>query len=94
MSPFHAHLTNQTLPPKEINIFDGPDRNAAADPARAFPDEWPPQGPLPNRQVNEVLRQLAILYLREPNSQVAEINMEPSHAHRIRVAIILELADL
>ena len=79
---------------KEIDIFDGPDLNAAAGPARAFPDEWPPQGPVLNRPANEVLRQLAILYLREPNSEVVVIRMEPSHDHGVRVVITLELADL
>ena len=79
--------------PKEIDIFDVPDQNAAADPARAFPDELPPRGPVPNRPANEVLRQLAILYLREPNSQVAVIRMEPSHDYGVRVVITLELAD-
>jgi hypothetical protein len=52
----------------------------------------PYQG-LPNGIVNEVLRQLAILYLRDPNSQVAVIRMEPGHAH-VRVVIALDLADL
>lgn len=58
----------------------------------------PYQGPVPSGIANEVLRQLAILYLREPNSQVAVIRMEPGHAHGlahgVRVVIALDLADL
>lgn len=80
--------------PEENDIFDRRVQNAVAGPARALPGEWPPRGPLPNQPANEVLRQLAILYLREPNSQVADIRMEPSHAHGISVVITLELTDL
>jgi hypothetical protein len=74
-------------------VFDGPARNAAAGPARAFHDERPPQA-VHNGPANEVLRQLAIVYLREPNSQVAMIRMEPGHVHGLRVVITVELADL
>ena len=89
----HKHnLLDHSL--EEVDILDGPDGNAAPGPARAFPDEWPPQGPVPNGLANEVLRQLAVLYLREPNSQVAEIHMEPGHAHGVRVVITLELTNL
>ena len=84
----------QTGPfPDEIAIFDGPAWDAAADPVQAFVAEWPPQGPVPNRPSNEVLRQLAILYLREPNSQVTVIRMEPGGAHGVKVFITLELAN-
>jgi hypothetical protein len=80
-------------------MFDGPAQNAAAGPARAFLDERPPLNEgapqaVPNRLANEVLRQLAILYVREPNSQVAMIRMEPGLARGVRVVITLELADL
>jgi hypothetical protein len=80
--------------PEKIDIFDGPARNAAAGPGAAFFNEWAPHGPVPNVPANEVLRQLAILYLREPNSQVTVLRMEPSHARGIRVFIILDLGDL
>jgi hypothetical protein len=30
--------------------------------------------------------------LREPNSQVAMINMEPGHFHGVRIVITLDLA--
>ena len=35
-----------------------------------------------------------MLYVREPNSQVALISVEPGHAHGIRVVITLELTDI
>ena len=77
-----------------IDIFNDPALHAAEGPARVFLDELPNQGPVPgaNVQVNEVLRQLALLYLREPNAQVAGIRMEPGQrAHGITVHITLEL---
>lgn len=78
-----------------IDIFDDPAGNAAAGPVRAFLDELPHQGPVPNanRPANEVLRQLAMLYLRDPNSQVM-IRMEPGQTHGVRVVITLELAGI
>ena len=57
-------------------------------------NEWPPQGPVADVPANEVLRQLAILYLREPNSRVAVLRMEPSHVHGVRVFITLDLANI
>jgi hypothetical protein len=81
----------QDISSKEINIFDGPARDAAAGPA--FLNEWAPQGPVHNVPANEVLRQLAILYLREPNAQVSVLRMEPSHAHGVMVFIALELGN-
>lgn len=55
-------------------------------------DEGADQGPVPNGPAAETLRQLAILYLREPNSQVAMINMEPSHFLGVRIVITVDLA--
>lgn len=52
------------------------------------------RGPVPNRPSNEVLRQLAILYLREPNPQVTVIRMEPGGAHIVKVYVTLELDNL
>ncbi|KAF8477778.1 hypothetical protein DFH94DRAFT_694588 [Russula ochroleuca] len=88
-----AHV--QAAPPDpEIDIFDDPARNAPANATRAFPDERPHRGPLANWPANEVLRELAMLYLREPNSRVAIIRVEPGRVHGVRVVIHLELADL
>ena len=74
-------------------MFDDPALNAATGPARAVLGEWPQQGPVPDVQVNELLRRLAILYLRDPNSQIGAIRMEPGpgQARRVRVHITLDL---
>ena len=76
-------------------MFGNPVLNAAAGPAPAFLDELPHHGPNPNLnvQVNELLRQLAILYLHDPNSQVTVICIEPGPgpAHGVRVHITLDL---
>ena len=71
-------------------MVDDPIQHAAAGAARTFLDELPHQGPVPNGPANERLRQLAILYLHEPNSQVAVIRMEPGQAHGVMVHITLE----
>jgi hypothetical protein len=84
--PYHSQ--------EEIDVFNDPTQQAAAGPAQAFLNERPHQGPVPDGLANEVLRQLAVLYLNEPNSQVTMLRMEPSHAHGIRVVIVLELAGL
>jgi hypothetical protein len=75
-------------------MVDNPARHPVARPGRAqaFFDEAADQGPVHNGPAAEALRQLAILYLREPNSQVAMINMEPGHSHGVRVVITLDLA--
>ena len=76
-------------------MLGDPALNAVAGPAPAFLDELPHQGPVPNLnvQVNELLRQLAIIYLHDPNSQIAVIRMEPGpgQAHGVRVHITLDL---
>jgi hypothetical protein len=61
--------------------------------AAAF-DELPDQGPVPNRRATEVLRELALLYLNDPNSQLAMIRMEPGYADGVMVVIALKLTDL
>ena len=84
-----------TRPLEEIDTFNNLAVNAAAGPALAFLNELPHQGPIPgpNVQVNELLRQLAILYLHDPNSQIAVIRVEPGpgQAHGVRVHITLDL---
>ena len=71
-------------------MVDNP--GARSDQAQAFLDERPDQGPVPDGPAAEILRQLAILYLREPNSEVAMINMEPGHVHGVRIVITLDFA--
>jgi hypothetical protein len=77
-------------------VVDNPARHPVAhrDPGRAqaFFDELPDQGPVLDDPAAEALRQLAILYLREPNSQVAMINMEHGHFDGVRIVITLDLA--
>jgi hypothetical protein len=78
-----------------IDILNDEAQQAAAGPAPAFLDhEVPHEGPVPNRRATEVLRQLAILYLNDPNSQLAMIRMEPGHADGVMVVIALKLTDL
>ena len=72
-------------------MFDELALNAAAGPAQAFLDEMPHQDPVPNGPANELLRQLAILYLHEPYSQISVVRVEPGQAHGITVHITLEL---
>ena len=56
--------------------------------------EVPHQDPIPNGRASEVLRQLALLYLNDPNSQLAMIRMEPGHADGVTVVITLKLTNL
>ena len=75
-------------------MVDHPARHLVARPGhgQAFLDERPDGGPVLNGPAAEILRELAILYLREPTSQVAMINMEPGHLRGVRVVITLDLA--
>jgi hypothetical protein len=60
------------LSPEEIDILHDPIKHAAAGgPARTFLDELSYPDPVPNVQVIELFGQLAILCMREPNSQFA-----------------------
>ncbi|KAF8488313.1 hypothetical protein F5888DRAFT_1893412 [Russula emetica] len=81
-------------PPEEIVVVDNPARHPVTRPglAQAFFDERPDQGPVPNGPAAEILRQFAIVYLYEPHSQVAMINMEHGHSHGVRIVITLDLA--
>jgi hypothetical protein len=76
-----------------IDAFNDEVQQAASGPAPAF-DEFPDQGPVPNRRATEVLRQLAILYLNDPNSRLVMIRMEPGYADGVMVVIALKLTDL
>ena len=74
-------------------MVDNPARHPVAHPGhtQALFDEQPNQGAVPNWPAAEILRELAILYLREPNSRIAMINMEPGHFHGVRLVITLDL---
>ncbi|KAI0304545.1 hypothetical protein BC826DRAFT_1100375 [Russula brevipes] len=77
-----------------IDVFGYPAQQATAGPARAVPDGWPHQGPVPNQPAPEVLRWLASRYLYQPDSQVEMVSLEPDLAGGIRVVIKLRLVDL
>jgi len=66
-------------------------QQAAVGPAPAFLDEVPYQGPVPNELAHDALRQLTLLYLNDPNSQVAMFHMEPSNGDEVTVDITLKL---
>lgn len=76
-----------------IDVFNNEVQRAATGPVPAF-DEFLDQGPVPNRRASEVLRQLAILYLNDPNSQLAMVHMEPGYADGVMVVITLKLTDI
>jgi hypothetical protein len=76
-----------------IDAFNDEVQQAAIGPAPAF-DQFPGQGPVPNRRASEVLRQLALLYLNDPNSQLTMVRMEPGYADGVMVVIALKLTDL
>jgi hypothetical protein len=77
-----------------IDAFNDDVQQAAAANAPAFLDEVPPQDSLPNGRVSEVLRQLALLYLNDPDSQLVMIRMGPGHDSEVTVDITLKLTNL
>ena len=95
-SRYRIHISNPYPSPlaKEIDAFNDEIQQAAADPAPAFLDEVPRQGPVPNGRGTEVLRQLAILYLNDPSSRLDMLSMEPGHDGDVTVVIALKLTDL
>ena len=77
-----------------IDAFNDDVQQAAAGPAAAFLDEVPHEDPVPNGRASEVLRQLALLYLNDPNSQLTMVRMGPSHANEVTVDITVKLTNL
>lgn len=77
-----------------MGIFDYPALHAAPGPVRAFLDEWPYQGPIPNEPATEALRQRANHYLQQANSQVVMVGVERGGASGFKVVITLESAVL
>lgn len=72
-------------------MFDNPVLSTAADPTPAFLD-WHHEGPVPDVLPDEVVRQLAIQairHLRDQNSHISVIRVEPGHAHGVRVEMRL-----
>ena len=91
---FNGYICLTILSPKVIDAFNDEVQQAAAAPAPAFLDEIPYQDSIPNGRASEVLRQLAILYLNDPNSQLAMMRMEPDHVDGVTVVITLKLTNL
>jgi hypothetical protein len=77
-----------------IEGFNDDVQQAAAGPAPALLNEVPHQDPAPNRRASEVLRQLALPYLNDPNSQLVTIRMGPGHESEVTVDITLKLTNL
>jgi hypothetical protein len=79
-----------------VDAFNDDVQQAAAGPAPAFLDEVPHQDPVPNGRASEVLRQLALLYLNDPNSQLTMVRVGPGHvrADEVTVDISLKLTNL
>jgi hypothetical protein len=77
-----------------IDAFNDEIQQAAAGPAAAFLDEVPHQDPVRNGQASEVLRQLALLYLNDPNSQLTMVRVGPGQANEVTVDISLKLTNL
>jgi hypothetical protein len=81
------------LSSKVINASNDDVQQGAAGPAAAFLDEVH-EDPVPNERASEVLRQLALLYLNDPNSQLTMLRTGPSHANEVTVDITLKLTNL
>ncbi|KAI0270871.1 hypothetical protein BGY98DRAFT_1129508 [Russula aff. rugulosa BPL654] len=81
-------------PAPVIDAFNDDAQQAAGGPTPAFLDGVPHQDPVPNGRASEVLRQLALLYLNDPNSQLVMIRMGPGHADEVTVDFTLKLTNL
>jgi hypothetical protein len=77
-----------------IDAFNDEVQLAAAGPAPAFFNEVPHEDPVTNGRASEVLRQLTLLYLNDPNSQLTMVRIGPSHANEVTVDIALKLTIL
>jgi hypothetical protein len=77
-----------------IDAFNDEIQQAAAGPAPNFFGEVPHQDTVPNGRASEVLRQLALLYLNDPNSQLVMIRMGPGHPNEVTVDFTLKLTNL
>ncbi|KAI0270869.1 hypothetical protein BGY98DRAFT_1009101 [Russula aff. rugulosa BPL654] len=81
-------------PAPATGAFNDNVQHAAAGPAPALFNEVPHQDPVPNGRASEVLRQLALLYLNDPNSQLVTIRMGPGHNSEVTVDISLKVTNL
>jgi hypothetical protein len=79
---------------KGIGAFNGDVQQAAPGRASAYLEDVPHQDPVLNGRASEVLRQLALLYLNDPNSQLVTIRMGPGNDSEVTVDITLKLTNL
>ena len=79
--------------PKVIDAFNNDVQQAAGGPALALLNEVP-HHPAPNGRASEVLRQLSLVYLNDPNSRLTMVRMGPDHANEVTVDITLKLTNL
>ena len=77
-----------------INRFNDDLQQVAAGPTSTHFNEVPHQEPVPNGRASEVLQQLALLYLNDPNSKLVMICMGPDHDSEVTVDITLKLTNL
>jgi hypothetical protein len=77
-----------------IDAFNDDVQQAAVCPAPAFLNEVPHQDPIPNGRASEVLRELALHYLDDPNSQLVMNCMGPGHGDEVTVDFTLKLTNL
>ena len=63
-----------------IEAINNEIQQATAGPTPTFFGEVPYQDPVPNGRASEVLRQLALLYLNDPNSRLVMIRYGSGHA--------------
>jgi hypothetical protein len=68
-----------------------PAQNAQARPAPVFLNELLNQRPVPNEQLNEVLRQLANYFLNQLDSEIDMLQVEPRLVGGTRVFITLNI---
>jgi hypothetical protein len=57
----------------------------------AFPDPFTYQLPAPGRSTTKILQQLAICYLRDPDSQVSVTRMEPGADGYFKAVVTVEI---
>jgi hypothetical protein len=95
LTDFDVYIYLTILLPKAIDAYNDDVQQAEAGPAAAFVDEvqQDPQA-VRNERASEVLRQLALLYLNDRNSQIVMIRMGPGHGDEVTVDFTLKLTNL
>ncbi|KAI0306177.1 hypothetical protein B0F90DRAFT_971834 [Multifurca ochricompacta] len=95
MPPYIYHNVGATQGiPVQAQVIAPDPQYTASVPTGVFPNEWPPQAPIPSEPAAELLRQLASRYLHHPDSLVHMVRMEPGNTGCFKVVITLQLADI